>query len=132
MAHGGAAAGASAAVTGSGAGGGGVAGIDASGSGAGGGEADPAHSIGEGTGPATGEATGCGAATAGAWGASMADRPEPQPAQNRCSAAIRGVPQLGQNPNPVVISSLPLASRSSELAEVRSGSGGGVRPSDAA
>ena len=73
---------------------------------------------------------GSGAATAaaGGTGATMARRSKPQPAQNLCSAAIRGVPHLGQGPNPVAMSSLPFATRCSELAQVGWGSGGSAPP----
>jgi hypothetical protein len=76
-----------------------------------------------GSGAASGVVSTAGNSTAaaGGAGATLTERSAPQPAQNRCSAAIRGVPQLEQNPNPVVISSLPLASRASQSAGVRSG-----------
>jgi hypothetical protein len=48
-----------------------------------------------------------------AWGSAGGIAPEnayPQPMQNFCPAETSGLPQLGQNPNPVVISSLPLDS----------------------
>jgi len=45
---------------------------------------------------------GAGGGAIGA-GAEIAARAPPQVGQNFCSAATRGVPQLGQKPNPVAI-----------------------------
>ena len=69
-----------------------------------------------GSGAAGGTGGAAGTAPANAW---------PQPMQNFCPAETSGVPQLGQNPNPVVISSLPLDSHGSAVTEARLGSFGG-------
>jgi hypothetical protein len=114
----GGAVGASAAVRGSGAGGGGIGAVhsEAARTGAAGyGTAGSGSATGSAAAAAgSGSAAGSGAAGSGAAGSGVrgntAERTTPHPAQNLCSAAILGVPQLGQNPNPIVIWSLPLGS----------------------
>ncbi|HJX52294.1 MAG TPA: hypothetical protein VJ801_05965, partial [Polyangia bacterium] len=47
---------------------------------------------------------------AGGAGGATAAKAEPHSGQNFCSAAVRGAPHVGQNPNPVDIMSLPFDS----------------------
>lgn len=94
FAHSGGAGGASAGMTGSGPNSDGAWGASAGGGGA----------------VASGVASDVAWGSAGGAGGIAPENACPQPMQNFCPAETSGLPQLGQNPNPVVISSLPLDS----------------------